>query len=324
MQNFIKIDDEHIQTSFGIFGGVSGYTCYPEGELESIRLLEKNMIVTEAGELVPAYTETPRRKSKASVEFNREGLVIGVALEEQQEIITPLGELPAERVKFYSTGELHRVFILDGQISGFWSEEDEKELNIPLTFDLGFSEFQVMLNSLCFYKNGAIKSITFFPGESAVIETPMGEIETEVGVSLYEKGALQSIEPKNPVLIETPIGRLTAFDSEYIGVNADKNSLVFDQEGRLISLITCDEYIYVQTPEESMEKYAPKLVQHPLLDDELSVKPMKIDFDYEADTVTIDGHVFKKKECGFTIETFRHPGRHCSPADCASCSICNQ
>jgi hypothetical protein len=324
MQNYMKIDDFHLQTSFGIFGGVTDYQCYPQGELASIRLSERNMVVTEAGELVPAYSETPRRKNIPSVEFDRSGLVNTVALEEQQEIQTPIGELPVEKVKFYDTGELHRVFILDGQISGFWTEEEERELNIPLSFDLGFCTFQAMINSLCFYKDGAIKSITLFPGESVSIHTSVGEVETSVGLSLFPDGKLESIEPQYPVLLDTLIGRMTAFDSEQIGLNADSNSLVFYEDGRVKELTTCDDYIYVQTESGEMKKCAPKIIPHPLYDDVLSVRGMKILFDYDREEILIDGTVFSSKECGFTVETFQRPDSHCSPADCASCSLCNK
>lgn len=44
----------------------------------------------------------------------------------------------------------------------------------------------------------------------------------------------------------------------------------------------------------------------------------------EKDTVTIDGHGFSLSECGFTAVPFVRPGMHCTPADCASCSICNK
>lgn len=324
MQNYMWLENGYVQTSYGIFGGVSATAAYPDGELESLRLSEKNVIMTEIGELIPAYTENPRRKNKASVEFDRQGMVIGVTLETQQEVQTPIGELPAERVRFYSTGELSRLFILDGQISGFWSEEDERRLNIPLNFDLGFTSFQAMLNGICFYRSGGIRSITLYPGERGCVTTPLGPVETGVGLSLYETGTLQSVEPAEPVLIETPIGRIAAYDAGQTGLNADSNSLKFTEDGRISSLVTCDNFIYVQTEEGVLEAYMPKLRPHPLYDDTLAVEGMEVAFDYQTDQVTIDGHTFRQKACGFTVEPFARPGMHCSPADCATCSICNK
>lgn len=324
MQNYMWLEHEYIQTSYGVFGGVSGISTYPGGELESLRLSERNVIMTEIGELIPAYRENSRRKNKASVEFDRQGLVVGVTLEEQQEVNTPIGELPAERVKFYSTGELKRLFILDGQISGFWSEEDERKLNIPLSFDLGFTLFQAMLNGICFYRDGGIRSITLYPGERIAVTTPLGEVETGVGLSLYETGMLCSVEPLNPVLIETPIGRLTAFDVNQNGLNADSNSLVFTEDGRIGGLVTCDNLIHVQTEDGVMETMMPKVKAHPLYDDAMMVEGMKLVFDYQTDTVAIDDHIFHMSMCGFTVAPYMRPGVRCTPEDCASCSICNK
>lgn len=324
MQNYMVLDEKKLQTPFGILGGVDSFTCHPEGEIAGIRLSEKNMIVTEAGELVPAYTETNRRKNKPSVEFDRSGMVISVALDKQQEIMTPIGELPVELVKFYPTGELHRVFILDGQISGFWTEEDERELNVPLSFDLEFCSFRAMLNGLCFYKSGDIKSITLFPGEKISLTTPAGTVETGVGLSLYESGNLKSVEPAKPVMITTPIGIITAYDPDQIGINADRNSLGFAEDGRIQSLITCDHSVYVQTEEGVMEKYSPKVMAHPLYDDVLTVSGMKLKFDDSSNEVIIDNHRYSLENCGFTIEAFQRPGAHCSPIDCANCSLCNK
>lgn len=324
MQNFMWLENGYLQTPFGIFAGVSSLSVYPGGELDSLRLSERNMVMTQIGELVPAYTETQRRKSKPSVEFDRTGMVVGVTLEEQQEVQTPIGELPAERVRFYPTGELNRLFVLDGQVSGFWSEEDERGLNIPLSFDLDFTSFQAMINGLCFYRNGSIRSITLFPGEHITVTTPLGDVATGVGLSLYESGALQSVEPEETVLVTTPIGQIAAYDVGQNGLNADSNSLSFTEDGQIRGLVTCDNMIYVQTEDGVMEAYMPRIKPDPLYDDTMTVEGMKVEFDSQAGTVTIAGHVFAMGRCGFTVEPFARPGVHCTPADCASCSLCNK
>ena len=229
MQNFILLDDNKIQLPGGVFAGVESYVCYPDGELEGIRLSEKNMLVTHAGELVPAYTETHRRKVKYSVEFFRNGMIKAVSLDEQQEIQTPIGEFPAELVTFFETGELKRFFPLDGKISGLWSEEEEKKLAIPFSFDLSFTKFTAVITSVGFYKDGDIRSITLFPGETIIIQTQYGEISVRGGFSLYESGELESLEPSRQTQIQTPIGVIAAFDPNAVGVNADSNSLAFDR-----------------------------------------------------------------------------------------------
>ncbi|MFV0466261.1 MAG: hypothetical protein ACK5ML_09315 [Lachnospiraceae bacterium] len=327
MMNYLLLDDTHIQMEFGILGDVTSFHKLPTGELFSVNLGGKNMVVTHIGELVPAYTQTPRRKNKPSVEFHPDGMIKAVYLEEQTEVETPIGTLPAEYVMFYPTGELHRVFISDGQISGFWTQEEESEYQIPLTFDFEFSQFTAKLNGICFYKNGDIRSITLYPGESAVVNTPAGEIVTEIGFSLYESGALKSIEPKEAVLIKTPIGLFAAHDPSAIGINADSNSICFDESGRLTSFKTVQHKILIQTDAGKFEILMPEMKAHPLYDDTQIRSAIKISFDFEQDTVEIDNgeiHVYSMEKDHFTIKEIPDDMPGCSPIDCATCSLCNQ
>lgn len=326
MMNYLAIDEAHIQMEFGILGDVSSYQTYPSGELESVKLFGKNMVVTHAGELVPAYTQEPRRKNKPSVEFHKNGIIKSVQLEEQTEIETPIGMLPVEFVTFYPTGEIHKVFVADGQISGFWSEENERQYNIPLSFDLGFTSFRVCTNGICFYKSGDIKSIAVYPGESIAVDTPIGEIETGIGLSLYENGKLQSIEPKNPLPLRTPIGKFTAFDPGANGVHADSNSLVFDEQERLLAFSTVEDKVLVQTEEEEFLTLSPEEKLHPLYDDQKVLSAMTIIFDYKSDEVLIQNessYTFSLQTTGFTIQTIPQETMGCTPADCASCLLCN-
>jgi len=323
VQNFNKLDDDKIQLPSGIFAGVESYVCYPGGELEGIRLSEKNMLVTHAGELIPAYTETHRRKIKYSVEFYKDGMIKAVALDEQQEIQTPIGEFPAELVTFFETGELKRFFPLDGKISGLWTEEEEKALAIPFTFDLSFTKFTAIINGVGFYKSGDIRSITIFPGEAITIQTAYGEMTARNGFSLYETGELESLEPLNPVQLKTPIGAIAAFDPNAIGVNADSNSLVFDVSGRVTSLVTVSARIAV-TEGERFKTFSPREVVNPLDDETMITEGLKISFDYTKNTVTFEENAEKSTVSlneGFTVIPFNGNAFICSPSDCASCSM---
>lgn len=326
MMNYLAIDNSHIQIEHGILGDVMSFQTYPSGELESVKLSGKNMIVTHAGELVPAYTQTPRRKNKASIEFYKSGTVKAVMLEEQAEVETPIGSIPAEHVTFYPTGEIHRVFIINGQISGFWSEEDEKNYNIPLTFEFDYTCFQAYLTSICFYKSGTIKSITLYPGESISVNTPAGQIETEIGFSLYESGELESVEPKETILIQTSIGQFSAFDSEAIGIHADNNSIRFDKEGRLTAFSTIENKVLVQTAQEEFLILKPMEKAHPLHDNERIRIAMKVAFNLDANTVTIasdEESTFPLETTKFTVCKLESDHMGCTPADCARCSLCN-
>jgi hypothetical protein len=325
LQNFNLLEDTAIQLPSGVFAGVESYSCYPSGELAGIRLSEKNMLVTHVGELVPAYTETHRRKVKYSAEFYRSGMVKAVALEEQQEILTPIGEFPAELVTFFETGELKRFFPLDGKISGLWSEEEEKALAIPLNFELPFTKFTAIIGGVGFYISGDIRSITLFPGEVIPVRTADGEIPVRGGFSLYESGELESLEPAEPWLIHTPIGGVTAFDPNAVGINADANSLVFDKKGRAMSLTTAHNRVAVQTEEGRLVYFAPREVINPLDDETTITQGLVIKFNYSDENVTfISGKeisTFSYANCGFTISAHSGSGRLCGSADCASCAL---
>jgi len=195
MKNFVELEGRHIQTPFGVFAGISSLSTYSTGELLGLSLREPNVILTHAGELVPFYTETPRRKNKFAVEYYKNGMLKAVAMEEQQEVLTPIGELPAELITFYDSGEVLRVFPLDGKISGYWSEEEERALHIPLSFEFDFAKFTARIDSICFYQSGSIRSITLFPGERITVQTDMGEVESNAGFSLNEDGSLKSLAP---------------------------------------------------------------------------------------------------------------------------------
>lgn len=327
MHNFDVLEDKKIQLPTGVFAGVETYGCYPTGELEGIKLSEKNMLVTHAGELVPAYTETHRRKNKYSVEFHKNGMVKAVALEDVQDIETPIGEFPAELVTFFETGELNRFFPLDGKIGGMWSEEEERKLAIPLTFDLPFTAFTAIIGGVAFYKDGDIRSITLFPGETiSVTALKYGVVPARIGFSMYESGKLESLEPAAPFKLDTPIGTLTAYDPNAVGVNADINSLTFDEEGKVTSLITVNNRVGAQGEDGRMHIFSPREVVNPLDGETMITEGLKITFDYGADTVT-----FKESErektmpltgSAFTvIEYSAAGGMTCSPSACASCSL---
>lgn len=322
MQNMMVLESGHIQTAHGIFGDVISHEKHETGEIRSLRLSGKNMVLTHAGELVPAYSETERRKYKPSVEFHRNGMIKAVSLEEQQDIETPIGELPAELLTFYDTGELCRVFPLDGKISGFWSEEDEKNLLIPLDFDLGFTQFSARLSAISFFRDGAIRSITIYPEERITVSTNYGTITVRHGISLYPDGELESFEPAEPVSLDTPIGRISAFDSEAVGITADSNAVRFDRSGNLLSLTTTMHRIGVQTADEKFVWYAPAVFRASPDEDKEIIRSLRIEFLENGVRFNDEECIYSIADSGFSILPFSIGGTSCSPADCASCKLC--
>ena len=308
----------------GVLAGVESYSRYPGGELWGVKLSAKNTLVTQAGELIPAYTETHRRKNKYSVEFYQCGMIKKIALEAVQKVRTPLGELPAELVTFFETGALKRVFPLDGKISGMWSEQEEKTLAVPLSFELPFTAFTAIIGGVAFYQSGVMRSITLFPGETVPIATTYGEIMARNGFSLYESGKLESLEPSVPVIIQTPVGALAAFDPDALGVNADINSLAFDEDGRVITLTTVHNRVGAQTADERLLLFAPREAVNPLDNESMITEGLKISFNYGADTVQFtEGEketTLPLSRSAFTIFAHSAATFMCGPADCAGCS----
>ncbi|MDR0571021.1 MAG: hypothetical protein LBG71_07380 [Clostridiales Family XIII bacterium] len=295
MRNFNPLDGRAIQLPSGVFAGVESYGCYQSGELAGVRLSERNMLVTHAGELVPAYTENYRRKNKYSVEFYKNGMVKAAYLDEQQEIMTPIGEFPAELVTFFDTGELRRFFPLDGKISGFWSEKDERSLAVPFSFELPFASFSAIISSVCFYRGGDIRSVTLFPGETVTVSTECGAISARRGFSLHETGELQSLEPSRPVEIRTPVGAITAFDPNAVCLNADSNSLAFAKDGRATALTTVHSRVEARAKDGRLLAFSPREVVNPLNGESLVTEGLRIAFDYEAGTATFGD------ACGQTV-----------------------
>ena len=319
--------DSTLQTQFGIFSGITASEYTPDGKLESITLEERNLILTHAGELIPFYgEETVRRKRKPSVTFHRNGMIKAVALEEQTEVQSPIGELPAELIVFYDSGEVKRVFPLDGKLSGFWSEADERALNIPLTFHFDFTAFQAMLSGIAFYKSGQIKSVTLYPDERIVISAgDCGAIPVRQGFSVYESGALESLEPAVPTTVQTPVGVLTAYDIAAHGINADTNSLGLDKSGRVMHIATSADRIAVhRTGDTELHSFAPAVT-----DDEdgavTVAEPLRVSFDYDGRLVSIltqDGSRSFSFDDEFFILAGRLESGGCSGGDCSSCSLC--
>lgn len=317
---------DKLQTPFGVFSGVTSIDYYPDSKIRGIRLDVKNVIMTHAGELIPFYgDDSPRRKYKSSVTFHENGMIRSVSLEEQQEVMTPIGELPAELVTFYDTGELKRVFPLDGKISGFWSEEDERALNIPLSFDFDFTSFTAMISGICFYKSGVIRSVTLFPEERIEIKhMAVGTIEVRQGFSLYEDGMLQSLEPASPTTIATPIGMLIAYDQNANGVNADSNALCLDNRGRIARVITGNS-IKVHANGAVFSFMQKEIVEE---DDDGSagIIPLSVEFQYDSRTVVItntDGtpSCFNFDHT-YSINNTMVNDLACSNGSCANCTNC--
>lgn len=318
-----------VKTKYGMIHGVTQYECYENGQVKSVVVNETNELKTPVGVLTPQYMEAEASEDRIkkvipSVKFFEEGQLKSVALESKTSVTSPMGPMDAELVTFYESGELHRIFPLNGQINGYWTEEDEKENATSYNINLGFSSFEAKLVGLRFYPAGALRSLTLWPGEVVTIDTPLGEIATRVGVSLYEEGSLHSIEPAVPQYISTPIGLVQAYDEWAIGIHGDSNSLVFTKLGMLSSIKTMINGVVITDKNDKKINIEPKERISQLDIESTEIVPLSITF--RMDMVIInDGeeeYSFSKDDYKFRVYECEQSIQSCG-GGCSSCSGCH-
>ena len=297
--------------------GITRFTTYDVGDLKDCKFEEYNLIHTKYGDFVPQYGNPGfRKKQLAALSFYKNGKVKNISLEQQTEISTPIGIFPAELVTFFEDGSINSLFPLNGQISGFWSEEEEGKLAQKFHFSFPFGDFCAKIIGLRFYPDGRVRSLILWPNERIIIDTPAGKMPVRIGFKLFEDGSIESVEPAEPFLIETPIGSINAYDADALGIDADRNSVCFDDRGRLTSLSTFD-IITVRKKSGQKEIIFPKL--RPGLTDDFEKVPIKLIFD--GDTVSTDDAKtasYKIAECTFLIMR----GNYMETKSCENCSSC--
>lgn len=216
-------------------------------------------IVTKYGTLVPQHTSDDLRKRDIiPVTYHDNGTPKSVPLETQTVIPTAVGDIPAELISFHDNGEINRIFPLNGKLSGYWSEADEMELATPLTVTTPPGEITARFISLAFFDTGALRSVTLFPGDTVRIDTPLGFMETRIGISFTPDGELESLEPAKPAPVQTLLGEVMAFDPDAVGVNGDANSLVFDRSGAVSGFVTTLTQFKVVQPDGSITTFTPE------------------------------------------------------------------
>jgi len=312
-------------TIYGTLYGCMNPDFYESGILKSTRLDKENNILTEIGLLTPQYTDDKvRRKYSNALSFYESGSLKSISLENQTEVLTPLGKMPAELITFYEDGSVKRVFPLNGKISGYWSENDEAELARPMSFKFDFGVFSAKIMCIYFYNNGEVKSITLFPNEAIELTTPAGKMKVRTGFSLYKSRRLKSVEPAVPVAVDTPIGKLTAYDSGAIGINGDINSLTLKEDGSVNSLKITDEEIIVRSNDKIVDIIKPVLQQNPLDEDDYITLPFGVKF---LDSVVLfEGeakHSYDIDKTTFTVVKSRFSLNRASCKSCSGCSACS-
>jgi len=261
-------------------------------------------ISTQYGELIPQHTDDDLRKREIlPVEYHASGALKSAPLETQTMFSTSVGEIPGELVSFHENGAINRIFPLNGKLSGYWSQDDEFGLTKPVTLTTPIGLVRAKVMSVSFYDDGSLRSLTLWPSETLSVPTPVGPIETRIGVSFDRDGKVRSLEPAKPTVVPTRAGEINAYDPDAVGVNGDANSLMFDEDGKVCRVITTLTKLTVVHPDGHTHCHIPENRESLCSEAEQEVVPMTVTF--TQDTVSVstnpdaapltlprEGHVF--------------------------------
>jgi len=281
---------------------IAGY--YSTGEVEGYKLEEKSELDILGYRLIPSYGFPDLRKKEfPSVKVYKSGNIKGVSLNELTSITTKIGEYEVEKITFYEEGAINRLFLLDGKLSGYWSEDDEYNLAKTHEFNFEFASFEAKIMTLHFYKTCELKSITLWPKEKVKFTLKDYNITGRVGFSLYESGKLKSCEPFRPTTINTPIGDIEAYDINAIGIHADENSLNFYEDGKIKSLITSRNTITVTTSEGDTIYHTPKKLR--IYSNSEVMDTISLTIEFRVNLVIIDNkYEYDIEKNNFEVKSF--------------------
>ncbi|MDR3593663.1 hypothetical protein [Clostridium sp.] len=295
---------EKIKTKYGVLNDavIAGY--YSTGEPEAYNVEEYSELDILGYKLVPLYGFVDeRRKEFPPVKVFKSGNIKSISLSDLTEIDTVIGTFEAEKITFYESGELNRLFLLDGKLSGYWTENDEYNLAKVYKFNFEFASFEGKPMSLHFYKTEELKSITLWPKERINLNIGNYSFMGRIGISLYESGKIKSCEPFRPVNIFTPIGNIDAYDINALGIHGDTNSLNFYEDGSIKFLITSTNTITVKTLEGDSILHSPKKIRLYSNSEVMDTITLKIEF--INDKVIIDDKFeYSIEENKFEIKSF--------------------
>lgn len=293
-----------IETKYGTLNDAVIAEYYSTGEPESYKIEEESKLDILGYKLIPLYgfVDT-RRKEFPSVKVYKSGNIKSIALNDSTSIKTKIGVFEVEKITFYEEGQINRLFLLDGKLSGYWSEDDEYNLAKVYKFDFEFAAFESKVISLHFYKTGELKSLTLWPKDKVKLDIGNYNIVGRIGLSMYESGKIKSCEPFRPTTIDTPIGNIDAYDINAIGVHGDTNSLNFYEDGNIKSLITSTNTITIHTAEGDSIFHSPKKIRIYANSEVLDTITLSIEF--KGNKVIIDNkYEYDIKENKFEIKSF--------------------
>lgn len=316
---------ERLETPYGILEGATDLTYYKSGKLRSCKLEVYNQIATTIGIMVPQHGEiNTRTKWRETLSFYETGELKSIYLKAPTEVNTTVGRVKAEFITFYKEGTIHRLFPLYGQVSGYWSEDEEYQLAEKVTFKVGNLQVDNKINSYCFYPSGQLKSLSLWKKEILMAQFNKKAIAIRLGVAFYENGHIKSLEPYIPTMVKTLIGDIMAYSNEPIGIHGDTNSLVLDELGKIKSVMTVSTAVQIKNHLGEEKVITPHLVRSQLDLEKWIIAPIRISFT-EKQVIIIDEkttHLFDRDDIKWTtIQTyFEEISPPCM--DCQGCQGC--
>ena len=289
---------------YGELKGITIAEKYSSGEMESFKVDELNKIIINNVIYIPSYSlNDERKKDYPSIKLYKSGKIKSLDLEEKTSISVLGREYNVEKVVFYESGELKRLFPLNGKISGYWSEDDEYNLAEEYNFDFKFAKFKAKVISIEFFKSGIIKSITLWPNDKIQLKYNDQLINVHTGFSVYENGKLETCEPVIPTSILTPIGSIEAYDPNSIGIHGENNSLKFNNDGTVKALTTSTNIIKIIDRKGKKYIYSPKEVL--LYTNSINNDIIPVSLEFYGNILIVDGKdKFNIDENKFIIEYF--------------------
>ncbi|MDR1486932.1 MAG: hypothetical protein LBT62_02895 [Deltaproteobacteria bacterium] len=278
---YVDFKGRSIETPLGLLKGAGEVEFHVNGALKSVRLLERNTVITPSGPLAPAYTWGEiRRKHSSSITFFLNGAIKSLRLEQRTLIHQPR-PMVVERIAWYPQGQVKMLFPLDGRLSAYWTQKEEMSLAEPLDVALpdGSVLNKIHLISIGFHQNQALKSLTLWPGQRVQVATAYGTISARLGLDFYPDGSPKSLEPAKPTAVLTPLGSFMAYDPMAIGLNGENGSLAFAADQSLLSLKTLDEFTWENAGNSGQtEIFRPLTLPHPLNENAVERFPNKLEF----------------------------------------------
>jgi hypothetical protein len=270
---------ETVQTRYGAIACAGVVERFADGGVMSCTPAGEAALATPCGLLTPQFTtDDLRRRTVQSLSFHPTGALRAVPLERPTRIETPAGTVMAELVTFHPDGALCRVFPLNGKLSGYWTQEDEGALAEAARIATPLGVIEKRLIGLYFDPAGRLLSLTLWPGDTLEVPTPQGVMPARVGVAFRPDGSLRSLEPARPQPVDTPAGRITAYDLDAVGICGDVNSLAFAPDGTVERVRTNLTRLTATGADGQRLVFAPELRESLCGDGDKEITPLELAF----------------------------------------------